>query len=287
MAHQDHFISVPDGLNLFARDYAPQDAVRGLPVLCLHGLTRNSADFESIAPRIAAMGRRVIVPDVRGRGRSDYDPKPERYQAPIYAQDTLHILDTLGIDRAVFLGTSMGGLMTMLAASFAPTRVASAILNDIGPVLDARGLSRIASYLGKSAAFPSWDGLIANIKATQGTAFPDADDAAWNAFAHRVAKQLPDGRVAFAYDPAIATTFAQPSDAPTPNLLPFFEALAAKPILVLRGALSDLLSPDGVAAMRKIKPNLSIVEVPRVGHAPTLDEPAAWNAIETFLRTVD
>lgn len=287
MSFEQRIVSTADGLNLFVRDYGPRGDVRGLPVLCLHGLTRNSADFESIAPRIAEMGRRVIAPDVRGRGRSEYDPVPARYQPPLYVQDTLRILDTLGIARAVFLGTSMGGLMTMLVAAFAPARIGAAILNDIGPVIDPRGLVRIGAYLGKAGDFSSWDELIANIKATQGAAFPGADDAFWHTFAHRVAKVLPNGRIAFAYDPAIATTFAPPGDTPPPSLLPYFTALAGKPVLSLRGALSDLLSPEGVDAMRAIKPDLVAVEVPRVGHAPTLDEPTAWNAIAEFLRKVD
>ncbi len=287
MSFQEHTISTADGLNLFVRDYAPVGEVQGLPVMCLHGLTRNSADFESVASRIAGLGRRVIALDVRGRGRSDYDPIPVRYQPAIYAQDTLHVLDVLGIESAVFLGTSMGGIITMLLASFAPARVASAILNDIGPVLDPRGLARIGTYVGKSGDFESWDALIANVRATQGSAFPDADEVFWQTFAHRVAKELPDGHITFAYDPAIATTFTQPGDVPPPSLLPFFTGLALKPVLSLRGALSDLLSPEGVEAMRAIKPDLISIEVPRVGHAPTLDEPAAWSAIEEFLQTVD
>ncbi|HEY4126147.1 MAG TPA: alpha/beta hydrolase, partial [Rhizomicrobium sp.] len=195
--------------------------------------------------------------------------------------------DALGIGQAIFLGTSMGGIITMLVASFAPTRIGTAILNDIGPLIDPRGLARIGSYVGKTGDFESWDALVASIKATQGSAFPDADDAFWRTFAHRVASELPSGRIAFAYDPAIATTFAPPSDAPAPSLLPFFTALAVRPVLSLRGALSDLLSPEGVDAMRAIKPDLVAVEVPRVGHAPTLDEPAAWGAIGEFLRNVD
>lgn len=286
MSFKEHTVATADGLNLFVRDYAPRGGERGLPVLCLHGLTRNSADFESIAPRIADMGRRVIAPDVRGRGRSDYDPQPERYQAMIYAQDTLRILDTLGIGRAVFLGTSMGGIMTMLVASVAPARVGSAILNDIGPVIDPRGLVRIGSYVGKAVDFESWDALIASTKATQAAAFPDVDDMFWRTFAHRVAKELPGGRVAFAYDPAIATTFAKPGDA-SANLLPLYAALATKPVLSVRGALSDLLSPEGVEAMRAGSSDMTAIEVPRVGHAPTLDEPAAWGAIEEFLRKFD
>lgn len=285
MNFEDRFIRNADGLNLFARDYAPQGAPRGLPVLCLHGLTRNSADFEGIAPNIAQMGRRVIVPDVRGRGRSDYDPQSSRYQPVIYAQDTLAIMESLNIECAVFLGTSMGGIMTMLLAALAPSCVAAAILNDIGPVLDPRGLARIGGYVGKGGDVSSFEELAANLRATQGAAFPDFGDAQWLGFARRVGKIQPDGRIGFAYDPAIADTFAKPSAAP-PDLSAYFAALAAKPVLVLRGALSDLLSTDGVETMRQIKPDLVSVEVPRVGHAPTLEEPAAKTAIADFLRLV-
>jgi len=285
MNFEDRFIRNADGLNLFARDYAPQGGAHGLPVLCLHGLTRNSADFEGIAPNIAQMGRQVIVPDVRGRGRSDYDPQSLRYQPVIYAQDTLAIMEALNIEQAVFLGTSMGGIMTMLLAALAPGCIAAAILNDIGPVLDPRGLARIGGYVGKGGNFASFEELAANLRATQGAAFPDFDNAQWLGFAQRVGKIQPDGRIGFAYDPSIADTFAKPSAAP-PDLSPYFAAFAAKPVLLLRGALSDLLSTDGVAAMRQIKPDLISVEVPRVGHAPTLEEPAAKTAITDFLRQV-
>lgn len=286
MKIEERTISNADGLALFVRDYAPSAPEQGLPVLCLHGLTRNSADFEHAATRIAALGRRVIVPDMRGRGRSQYDPQSARYQPAIYARDTLAILDFLGIGQAVFLGTSMGGIITMLVAASAPQRIAAAILNDIGPVLDPRGLARIGGYVGREGDFASFEEVAAAVRATQGAAFPDADDAFWMAFARRVAKVLPDGRVGFAYDPAIADTFAKPSDAPPPDLSPYFAGLAEKPVLLLRGALSDLLSADGVAAMRQIKADLVSVEVARVGHAPTLDEDAAVIAIEDFLRSV-
>jgi pimeloyl-ACP methyl ester carboxylesterase len=285
MAYAKHRISTADGLKIYARDYAAAGAPRGLPVLCLHGLTRSSTDFEIVAPRIAALGRRVIAIDTRGRGLSDYDPDPTRYRADVYVADTLRVLDELGIAHAVFLGTSMGGIVTMLTAVMARERIAAAVLNDIGPEIDPAGVARIASYVGKSGPFADWDEMIAAVRTSQGAAFPGKDENFWRNFAHRVARAGPDGRIGFAYDPAIAQAFAS-TPSPPPNMLPLFEALAGVPILLIRGASSDLLSLKGVATMRRVKPNLEFVEVPNVGHAPMLDEPEAWDAIARFLGRV-
>ena len=279
-------IRVADGLTLYLRDYAPRGDAKGLPVLCLHGLTRNSADFEGIAPCLARKGRRVLALDVRGRGHSDYDPDPTRYRPDVYLGDVLSVLDALSIDRAVFLGTSMGGLMTMLMAQRAPERIAAAILNDIGPVLNPAGLARIVAYVGKSAPFESWDAIIAAIKQTQAIAFPDADETFWKTFARRVARECPDGHIAFAYDPAIADVFNTAPAGPAPDLMAAFAALAHKPVLVLRGAISDILAPEGVETMHGLKPDLIVAEVPRIGHAPTLEEPVASEAISRFLQSI-
>ena len=254
----------------------------GIRSCCLHGLTRNSADFDGIAPVLAGAGRRVLALDARGRGRSGTDPDPMRYRADIYVGDVIATMDQLGIARAVFVGTSMGGLMTMLLAQRAPERVAAAVLNDAGPVVNPAGLARIARYLGKSGAFADWPAITAAIKATQGAAFPDADDAFWQRFAGRVAREEAGGRVVFAYDPAIAQNFGAPIR-PALDPMAMFAALAAKPVLVLRGALSDILAPEGVAAMRAAKPDLVVAEIPNVGHAPTLDEPEALEAVLRFL----
>jgi pimeloyl-ACP methyl ester carboxylesterase len=287
MRFAEHRITTNDGPQVYARDYAAEGASRGVPVLCLHGLTRNSADFETIVPTLTALGRRVVAVDVRGRGKSDNDPDPARYRPDVYIADTLRLLDTLGIDRAVLFGTSMGGIMTMLAAVMAPGRIAAAILNDIGPVVDPKGIARIGSYVGKQGPFASWDEMLATVKAGQGPLFPRRGDAFWQAFVRRVGRELPDGRVAFAYDPAIAQAFARAPDAPPPpSMIPLFEALAKVPVLVIRGAMSDILAPEGVAAMRAIKPDLDVVEVPNTGHAPTLDEPEVRRAVEGFLSRV-
>jgi pimeloyl-ACP methyl ester carboxylesterase len=252
-------------------------------------LTRNSSDFEALAPKIAALGRRVVAIDVRGRGKSDRDPAPERYQPSTYVQDALSILDALEIERAVFIGTSMGGLMTMIAAVTAPQRISAAVLNDIGPVVDSRGLQRIASYVGKGGAFESWSELIEAIKEVQAAIFPDAGEEFWITFARRVARERDDGKIEFDYDPSIARAFepGTTGSAVPPDLLPLFSALAARPVLVIRGSLSDILAPGGIEAMRAVKPDLKIAEVPRVGHAPTLDEPTAWEAISAFLAQVE
>ena len=286
MNFAEHRIATEDGPKVYARDYLSEGSHK-LPVLCLHGLTRNSADFEIVAPRIATLGRRVIAIDVRGRGKSDNDPDPGRYRPDVYVGDVVRVLDTLNVPRAVFLGTSMGGIMTMIAAAAAPTRLASAILNDIGPEVDPKGVARIASYVGKSGPFADWDDAIASVRATQGAAFPHGDDAFWRTIVQRVVRERDDGRIEYAYDPAISQAFRNAGDAPPPSLIPFFEALAKLPVLVVRGETSDILSRDGLDAMRRVKPDLVVAEVPGIGHAPTLEEPEAWDAIVAFLAMVE
>jgi pimeloyl-ACP methyl ester carboxylesterase len=286
MDFAEHRIATEDGPMVYARDYAA-DATHRLPVVCLHGLTRNAADFEAVAPRIATLGRRVIVIDARGRGKSDNDPDPARYRPDTYVGDAMRVLDTLNVPRAVFLGTSMGGIMTMLAGVMAPTRIAAAILNDIGPEVDPKGVARIAAYVGKAGPFGSWAEMVAAVKASQGAMFPHGDDAFWRTFAQRVARERDDGGVEFAYDPAIAAAFAAPPASPPPSMLPLFEALAKVPVLVIRGATSDILSPEGVATMKRIKPDLQFAQVPGIGHAPTLDEHEAWDALAKFLAQVE
>jgi pimeloyl-ACP methyl ester carboxylesterase len=285
MDFAEHRIATTDGPAVYARDYAAPG--RRIPVLCLHGLTRNSADFEVVAPKIAALGRRVIAIDARGRGKSDSDPDASRYRPDVYVGDVLRVLDTLDVPRAVFLGTSMGGIMTMLAATIAPERLSAAILNDIGTEVDPAGLKRIASYVGKAGPFASWDEMTEAVKSSQSVAFPGKNDAFWRAFARRVARERADGRIEFAYDPAISIAFAAAPAGPPPSMMPLFQALAAKPTLLVRGALSDLLARETVAAMKQAKPDMEFVEVPNIGHAPTLEEPEAWNAIAGFLAKVE
>ncbi len=287
---EERVVATVDGLTLYARDYPPLLPETGLPVICLHGLTRNSRDFEVIAPRIAALGRRVIVPDMRGRGKSANDPDPAHYVPAVYAQDVLKVMDALGVPKAVFVGTSMGGIITMVLATLAPDRIAATVFNDVGPKISVEGLSRIASYVGHVQPMADWNAAAEAVRATSGAAFPERiDDAAfWLAFARRTCHQLDDGQVELDYDPHIALAFADfDADAPAPDLTPLFQALATKPMLSVRGAISDLFSADTVDAMRALKPDLATVEVDNVGHAPMLDEPQAWDAILDFLARVE
>ncbi len=285
---EERIIATVDGLALYARDYAPLAPVTGLPVICLHGLTRNARDFEIVAPRIAALGRRVIAPDMRGRGASANDPDPAHYVPTVYAQDVISLLDRLEIPQAVFVGTSMGGIIAMVVAMTAPARVAASVLNDIGPKLGADGLKRIASYVGRVRPLANWDEAAAATREIALSAYPQrADDTDfWLAFAHRTFRQRADGQVETDYDPHIALAFADIEHAPPADLTPLFQGLVQKPMLSIRGGLSDILTPDVVAQMRAMKPDLVAVEIPDIGHAPMLDEPAAWDALLDFLAGV-
>jgi pimeloyl-ACP methyl ester carboxylesterase len=287
---EERVIATVDGLALYARDYAPLLPETGLPVICLHGLTRNSRDFEVIAPRIAALGRRVIAADMRGRGQSANDPDPAHYVPAVYAQDVMKLMDALSIPKAVFIGTSMGGIITMTLAMMAPERIAAAVLNDIGPKVNVAGLSRIVGYVGHVRPVASWDDAVEAIRETNGVAFPGRadDEMFWRAFARRVFRSRDDGQLELDYDPHIALAFADfDEDAPLPDMTPLFAALAQKPVLSVRGGISDLFSEDGVAAMRTVKPDLEAVTLDNIGHAPMLDEPEAWDAVLDFLARVD
>lgn len=283
----EHIVRTQDGLGLFVRDYAPETPVTGAPVLCLHGLTRNSRDFDGVAPRIAALGRRVICPDVRGRGRSDWDPNAANYQPVTYVQDTLRILDHLGVARCVWVGTSMGGLMTMIAAATSAARMAGVVLNDVAPVLEQAGLSRIAGYVGRTDPVATLEDAAERIRAINQPAFPSETEAPfWLKFAERTFRKRPDGRYELDYDPAIATPFKAAPQTAAPDLWPVFGALADVPTLVVRGAISDLISRETVQLMHTRKPDLVSVEVADVGHAPTLEEDTAWTALWQFLARV-
>ncbi|MBW8303726.1 MAG: alpha/beta hydrolase [Brevundimonas sp.] len=277
--------TAPDGLSLYARDYPAAAGPAKLPVIAIHGLTRNSADFEAIAPLIAQSGRRVLAVDVRGRGQSDRAPDAMTYQPLNYAHDVLALMEQAGIARAVFLGTSMGGLITMALAALRPKVVAAAILNDIGPEVAKVGLARIAAYSGQPVDTPGWAEAAAYVKLHNAVAFPHYTDADWDAFARRTFKVGTEGAPVLNYDPDIAVPIrAAGAKALVPALWPMFGRLAkSRPVLLVRGQNSDLLSEAIAAKMRKRAPKMDYVEVPGVGHAPMLDEPEAKAAIFPFL----
>ncbi|MDP1618257.1 alpha/beta fold hydrolase [Phenylobacterium sp.] len=278
-----------DGLELSARDYAPAAGPARLPVICLHGLTRNSRDFDGVAPAMAAAGRRVLALDVRGRGRSAHDPNPSNYNPAVYAGDVAALMTEAGIARGIFLGTSMGGLIAMTLATLRPDLIAGAILNDIGPEIATEGLTRIGSYVGAAEPAASWAEAAQRSRAVNGVALPNLSDAGWMTFARRTWREIEPGRIVPDYDPAIAQAFAGApagSTQSSPDLWPLFMALAMnRPLLLIRGGQSDLLTTGTAGRMQALAPQMRRLDIDGVGHAPTLDEPEARSAILDFLKT--
>ena len=272
------------GVDLYARDYARSAGPARCPVVCIHGLTRNSADFEDVAPWIASLGRRVIAVDVRGRGRSGRDPDPLRYNPKVYAADVLQLMDESGIGRAIFVGTSMGGIITMAIAMKRLAAIAGAVLNDVGPVISMKGLERIRAYVGKGKPVETWEDAAAYMKSINEVAFPKNTDEEWMRWAKRTFRE-DNGRVTLDYDPKIAATIASAKLKPTSlaaKLL--YKRLARnRPTLLIRGGNSDLVGPEEAKYMREAAPRLEYAEVPGVGHAPMLTEPEARRALSDFL----
>jgi pimeloyl-ACP methyl ester carboxylesterase len=277
-----------DGLALYARDYQASAGQARLPVICIHGLTRNSSDFDEIAPQVAALSRRVIAVDVRGRGHSQRDPNPDNYNPNVYADDIEKLMHDLGIARAVFVGTSMGGLITMTLAGRNIELVAGAVLNDIGPVISPKGLARIAGYAGRTASVSSWEAAAAAIRDINQCAFPANSGEEWLKWARRAFEQDGAGTLSTRYDPSIAIALQTGKLKPTSLALRLaFRRLAnRRPTLLVRGALSDLVEPHQAAWMRKAAPEMQYAEVPGVGHAPMLTEPEALAAIRHFMAQV-
>ncbi len=278
--YRERRITADDGLSLYLREYGDPAAPRA-PVLCLPGLTRNSADFEDLAPRLAR-DRRVLCPDYRGRGRSDYDPDWRNYAPARYLADILDLLTATNAHGVVAIGTSLGGILAMMLAVARPTALAGVVLNDIGPEIDPRGIARIGAYLGTREPLPDWEAAVAFVR----KAYPNrriGDDAeTWLKIARRSYREGPDGRLHPDYDPAIARAF-QAGRGKLPDLWPAFRALRRLPVLVVRGALSDILSAETVARMAAEKPDLLRLELADVGHVPLLDEPECLEAIDELL----
>ena len=277
-----HYASA-DGLRLYYRDY-PADSAGRLPVLCMPGLTRNCRDFESTALRLQRT-RRVLTPDLRGRGRSQPDPNWRNYHPGTYLADLTLLLADAGAPRVVLLGTSLGGILSMLMAATAPHVPAAVILNDIGPEVDPAGAQRISSYVGRHAPVRDWAGAAAQMRAMYQVAMPDAEESDWMAFARRSYTEV-DGVPQLDVDPGIGEDVrAAPAGAP-PDLWPVYASLRPLPALAIRGELSDVLSQATFDRMAREKPDLRRVTVARRGHPPLLDEPECIAAIDAFLAAV-
>ncbi|AKM06686.1 alpha/beta fold hydrolase [Pelagerythrobacter marensis] len=276
----DRFWESPDGLKLHYRDY--DGRADRAPVVCMHGLTRNARDFAALAGHLAG-DRRVLVPEMRGRGESEYARDTASYTPATYVADVEALLAQEGIERFVAVGTSLGGLMTMLFAAADPARIAGAVLNDIGPEVETAGLARIGEYLGQARNFPTWMHAARALEEVHAPAHPGFDTEDWIAMAKRGMAVQPNGRIAFDYDMAIAEPFQGGEGAAAPDLWPAFDALASAPLLIVRGALSDLLSDATAQAMVARHGDAELVTVPDVGHAPLLDEPEALAAIDRLV----
>lgn len=287
---ESRLIPAPDGLSLHVRCYEPAVDAPLLPVLCLPGLTRNEADFEPLAMHLAAdrsHPRRVFALDSRGRGRSGYDPDWRNYNPAVELADVLAVMAALGLPRAAFVGTSRGGILTMLLAAVQPGLIAGAVLNDIGPRIESAGLERIKRYAGKIPQPQDFDEGAKVLRELFGAQFPELVETDWLAWAHRSWRQDKTGLVG-RYDQALARTLDDITpDQPMPDLWAQFDALPPVPLMVLRGALSDILSAETVDAMRERRAGLEVVEVPDQGHAPLLAEPEIMARISAFLTRCD
>jgi pimeloyl-ACP methyl ester carboxylesterase len=285
--YSDQYWTSGDGLKLHYRDYAAKDPERAdrPPVLCLPGLTRNARDFERLAGHLASEWR-VLCPEMRGRGDSAYSKDSATYNPLQYVQDVTLLLEQTGIRRFVAIGTSLGGLMTMLLAASGPDRIAAAVLNDIGPEIEAEGLDRIGSYVGQGRSFPTWMHAARAVEESHGAFFPEFDVSDWLALAKRTMTVGSNGRIVYDYDMKIAEPFKQANGAAPPDLWPTLAGLAGKPVLLVRGALSDVLSEATLARMQRELPQAEVLTLPRIGHAPTLDEPESVAAIDRLLAKV-
>lgn len=288
-AYTDIAITTSDGLRLYARDYAGAGGPARLPVICIHGLTRNSSDFDEVAPWIAGQGRRVIAVDVRGRGLSAYDSNPANYNLAVYAGDIVKMAHDLGIARAVFVGTSMGGLITMTLGMRHLDLIAAAVLNDVGPTLSPRGLARIANYAGKGEVLRSWDDAAAYLRDINAVAFPAYSDADWARWARRAFIEREPGQLAMRYDAHIGLGVRSGAIKSSSVMarIAFRRLARRRPTLLIRGALSDLLELDQANQMRAMAPNMEYAEVAQIGHAPMLVEAQAQAALKNFLDRVD
>lgn len=271
-----------DGLRLHYRDY-PGPADRPA-LLCIPGLTRNVRDFDDVAARLAGNWR-VIAVSLRGRGESAFAKDPLTYVPLTYLQDLQALIRTLELKRIVAIGTSLGGLLTMLLAGTRRDLLAGAVLNDIGPEIESAGLLRIRSYVGRSGNWPTWMHAARDIAEQHAAQYPDYGIEDWLRMAKRLCRLSSVGRIVWDYDARIAEPFRLPGGETGIDLWPAIDALAGVPTLSVRGSLSDVLSARTQARMAA-RAGMQTVEVPRVGHAPTLEEPAARAALDRLLEAV-
>ncbi len=283
MGYIDSYWWSNDGLRLHYRDY--EGSRDKPPILCLPGLTRNARDFEDVAARLAGEWR-VIAVDFRGRGESAYSKDSMTYVPLTYVQDVLRLLDDLKIERFMSIGTSLGGIVTMMLAATGQSKLAGALLNDIGPMIERDGLDRIKGFVGRSVSWPTWVHAARALGEANAVIYPDYGLEHWLQMAKRLYRLTPAGRIVPDYDKNIAEPFRLPGGEAGVDLWSALDALSNVPTLIMRGELSDLFSDETARAMVKRLKAASLVTVPDVGHAPTLDEPVAVKAIDKWLAKI-
>ncbi|KGB53897.1 Alpha/beta hydrolase fold protein [Sphingopyxis sp. LC81] len=279
----DHYWWSSDGVRLHARVYAgPEGSESAPPILCMPGLARNVRDFEDLAPHVAQY-RKVIVIEFRGRGESAFAKDPMTYVPLTYVQDVVAMLDELAIERFAAIGTSLGGLVAMLLAAALPGRIVGAVLNDVGPELQTAGLERIRDYIGAGGSQPTWMHAARAFAELNGAVYPGYEIHDWLRLTKRTHRLTAEGRIVTDYDKQIAAPLRAPGGGDAAmDLWPVYRALGDVPLLILRGELSDILARSAGEKMVAELPRARLVEVPGVGHAPTMDEPAARAAIDAW-----
>lgn len=284
MNHADNasFYKSHDGLNLYYRDFGSDKS--GTPIICLPGLTRNSRDFEDLANYLSDR-RRVITTDLRGRGFSDYDENWENYHPLTYVQDVWSLLDHLGIDQVIVIGTSLGGLCAMVMSATNHDRIAGVVMNDIGPEINPAGIARVQEYTGRVPPVTSWDEAAQQTKEIYGEWLPGLSDEDWQKMAWRAYREDENGVPRLDMDmnigEAVRKVGAQKGD---PWQL--FDSFGEMPVTVLWGVMSDILTEDIVDKMKARKPDLQVAPIPNRGHVPLLNEPESLAAIDEFLERV-
>jgi pimeloyl-ACP methyl ester carboxylesterase len=287
---ESRFCAALDGLRLHVRDYgSPLDP--GIPVVCLAGLTRNSADFGPLASALASglngAKRRVLALDYRGRGLSEYDRDWKNYSLEIENSDLLSVLTALEIDAAIFIGTSRGGLHTMLLSATRPTVIRGAVLNDIGPVLEPRGMARIRGYVGRLPVPRSIPDAADLLKEMMSERFNGLSEADWEAYA-KITFADAVGRIKSRYDQNLMKTLeGLDLEQPLPTLWPQFDGLRGVPLLILRGANSDLFSSETLKEMTERHPGAEVHTVEGQGHAPLLLDQETITRICGFAAKID
>lgn len=266
------YFTASDGAKLYFTDDG-----EGPPVLCLAGLTRNSTDFDYVAPHLKA---RLIRLDYRGRGKSDWSG-PQSYTLQREGLDAIELLDHLGLEQAAILGTSRGGIIAMGLAANVKDRLTAVCLNDIGPEIATPGLEAIKGYLGRRPVFKTMEEAVEGLS-TRMAGFVNVPPARWQAEAEKHYRPDPQG-LTINYDPALREAVLGGSENLNPDLWPFFDALFDLPLALIRGENSDLLTPQTAERMQARRPDMIYAEVKNRGHVPFLDEPEALTALQQWL----